>query len=411
MLRTTFFILLTTVLSAGFAVGQENPSAGPAMDHENPTAKAAKQSFDQLRSEWQSVTGQLQQKFQAKAAPGPDTDTLDREIAALQEQSEALVDQIVKAGLNVYRADPKGYPAVNETLVAIAGFYVTGDGYGDGGDQYERALPIIKSLLVAGAGSKWPELWVWGGVSAFCTNQFGLAEEYLKHAMMVGLFENLPQGRTEDPVMRIRQNGLSNLNSIASTRQAWEKEQKIRAAEAAADDLPRVKLTTSRGDIVLELFENEAPQSVANFITLVKQGYYTDVPFHRVLPAFMAQGGDPTGTGSGGPGYTIRDEHTLPNHRQHFRGSLSMAKTGAPNSGGSQFFLTFVPTSYLDGRHTVFGRVVEGMDVAASLKRRDPDSPRPEVRSATPDRILSATVLRDRGHEYKFERIPERGLP
>lgn len=396
MLRTTFFIVLTAALSAGPAIGQENP-----------TAKAAKQSFDQLRSEWQTVTGQLKEKFQAKAAPGPDTGALDREIAALQKQSESLVDQIVKAGLEVYRADPQSYPAVNDTLVAIAGFYVTGDRNGDGGDQYERALPIIKSLLDAGAGGKWPELWVWGGVSAFCTNQFDLADEYLKHAAMVGLFENLPQGRTDDPLVRVRQYGMNCLNGIGSTRQAWDKEQKIRSAEAAADDLPRVKLTTSRGDIVLELFENEAPQSVANFLTLVKQGYYTNVPFHRVLPGFMAQGGDPTGTGSGGPGYTIRDEQTLPNHRQHFRGSLSMAKTGAPNSGGSQFFLTFVPTSYLDGRHTVFGRVVEGMDVAAALKRRDPDSANPPA----PDMILSAMVLRDRGHAYDFEKIPERGLP
>ena len=393
MWRTAIFIALAAILSAGSAIGQENPA-----DDE------AKQTFDQLRSEWQTVTGQLQEKLRAKTAPGADQGALDREIAALQKLSEALIEQIVAAGLDVYRADPQGYPAVNETLVAIAGFSVTGDRHGDGGDQYERALPVIQALLEAGAGGKWLDLWVWGGVSAFCTNQFDLAEEYLKHASTVGLFENLPQGRTDDPLTRVRQFGMSCLNDIGGTRRAWEKEQKIRAAEAAADDLPRVKLSTSRGDIIIELFENEAPQSVANFITLAKQGYYTNVPFHRVLPGFMAQGGDPTGTGSGGPGYTIRDEQTLPNHRQHFRGSLSMAKTSAPNSGGSQFFLTFVPTSYLDGRHTVFGRVVEGMDVAAALKRRDPDSASPP----TPDKIVSATILRDRGHTYEFEKIPER---
>ncbi len=392
MLRTAIFVVLAAILSAGSAIGQENPAA-----------VEAKQTFDRLRSEWQSVTGQLQEKFQAKAAPGADRGALDQEIAALQQQSESLVQQIVATGLDVYRADPQSYPVVNETLVAIAGFYVTGDRRGDGGDQYERALPIIQALLEAGAGGKWQELWLWGGVSAFCTNQFDLAEDYLKHASMVGLFENMPQGPTDDPILRLRQFGMSCLNDIGNTRRAWEKEQKIRAAEAEADDLPRVKLTTSRGDIVVELFENEAPQSVANFITLAKQGYYTNVPFHRVLPGFMAQGGDPTGTGSGGPGYTIRDEHTLPNHRQHFRGSLSMAKTGAPNSGGSQFFLTFVRTSYLDGRHTVFGRVIEGLDVAAALKRRDPDSASPP----TPDKILSATVLRDRGHGYEFQKIPE----
>ena len=130
----------------------------------------------------------------------------------------------------------------------------------------------------------------------------------------------------------------------------------------------RVKLSTTRGDIVIELFENEAPQAVANFLTLVKDGFYDGVVFHRVLPGFMAQGGDPTGTGSGGPGYSIKCECYQPNYRRHFRGSLSMAHAGR-DTGGSQFFLTFVPTSFLDGKHTVFGRVIEGMDVAAGLKR------------------------------------------
>ncbi|MCH7751673.1 MAG: peptidylprolyl isomerase [Planctomycetes bacterium] len=158
------------------------------------------------------------------------------------------------------------------------------------------------------------------------------------------------------------------------------------------------------GEIAIELFAKEAPNTVNSFVFLAREGYYDGITFHRVIPGFMAQAGDPTGTGSGGPGYTIRDEHRRPNYRKHFRASLSMANTGAPNSGGSQFFLTLVPTSYLDGKHTVFGRVIEGMENAASLKRRDPGAPNPPA----PDKILSATVLRDRGHAYEFEKIPER---
>ena len=163
-----------------------------------------------------------------------------------------------------------------------------------------------------------------------------------------------------------------------------------------------MKLNTTRGEIIVELFENEAPQATANFITLVKQGFYTGVPFHRVLPGFMAQGGDPTGTGGGGPGYSIPCECHGPNHRKHFRGTLSMAHAGR-DTGGSQFFLTFVPTAHLDGRHTVFGRVIEGMDVAASLRRRDPADARTKA-----DEIVSAEVLRDRGHTYQFQKLPER---
>jgi cyclophilin family peptidyl-prolyl cis-trans isomerase len=188
-------------------------------------------------------------------------------------------------------------------------------------------------------------------------------------------------------------------------KQLWPKEEALRKAEAAADDLPRVKLTTTKGEITIELFENEAPQTVANFITLVKQGFYDGTPFHRVLPKFMAQGGDPTGEGTGGPGYSIRGEASAANHRKHFRGSLSMAHSGHPDSGGSQFFLTFVPTAHLNGRHTAFGRVIEGIEVLADLQRRSPQhgSQMPEA-----DRILKAEVIRDRGHEYKFEKLPDR---
>src|SRR5690606_38212204 len=141
-----------------------------------------------------------------------------------------------------------------------------------------------------------------------------------------------------------------------------------------------------------ELFENEAPTTVANFITLVKKGFYNGVTFHRVLPWFMAQGGSPDGSGTDGPGYTIRCECYQPNHRKHFRGSLSMANTGQRDTGGSQFFLTFTPTRHLDGKHTVFGRVIEGMEVLGKLQLRDPamGEPLPE-----PDRIVTAEVLRD----------------
>jgi cyclophilin family peptidyl-prolyl cis-trans isomerase len=195
---------------------------------------------------------------------------------------------------------------------------------------------------------------------------------------------------------------------VANARQyvsLWEQEQKLRAAEAKADNLPRVKLQTTKGDIVVELFENQSPNTVANFISLVEKKYYDGILFHRVIAGFMAQGGDPTGTGGGGPGYTIKDEVGRDDARMHFRGSLSMAKTPAPNSGGSQFFLTFKPTPHLNGLHTVFGRVIEGLDVLAKLNRVDAaetGGPPPNA-----DKIIKATVLRKRDHEYKPETLPE----
>jgi peptidyl-prolyl cis-trans isomerase B (cyclophilin B) len=127
---------------------------------------------------------------------------------------------------------------------------------------------------------------------------------------------------------------------------------------------------TERGDIVVELFADRAPQTVNNFVFLARNGFYDDTTFHRVLDSFMAQGGDPTGTGSGGPGYRFADEFH-PELRHDKPGILSMANAG-PNTNGSQFFLTHVPTPHLDDRHAVFGEVIGGLDVLMSLRTRDP---------------------------------------
>ena len=124
-------------------------------------------------------------------------------------------------------------------------------------------------------------------------------------------------------------------------------------------------IKTNQGSFKIELFEDAAPQTTGNFITLAQKGYYDGVIFHRVIDGFMIQGGDPTGTGRGGPGYTIKDEFGkgLKHDRE---GMLSMANAG-PNTGGSQFFVTLAPTPWLDGKHAIFGRVTEGMDVVKKI--------------------------------------------
>ena len=149
-------------------------------------------------------------------------------------------------------------------------------------------------------------------------------------------------------------------------------------------------LKTEVGDIVIELNAQKAPITVNNFVTLARKGYYNGTTFHRVLlaPPFMAQGGDPTGTGTGGPGYTIQDEFT---NLSHERGGISMANTGRPHTGGSQFFITYVPTPHLDGKHTVFGKVTSGMDVAEALKPRDPN-----VQPDFPGTTLTEVVIEER---------------
>jgi cyclophilin family peptidyl-prolyl cis-trans isomerase len=131
---------------------------------------------------------------------------------------------------------------------------------------------------------------------------------------------------------------------------------------------------TERGDIVVDLFADRAPRTVENFVNLARAGFYDGTTFHRVISGFMAQGGDPTGTGTGGPGYQFDDEFH-PSLRHDGAGVLSMANAG-PGTNGSQFFLTYGPTPHLDDRHSVFGRVTEGMEVLRSIRERDPQRDR-----------------------------------
>lgn len=134
---------------------------------------------------------------------------------------------------------------------------------------------------------------------------------------------------------------------------------------------PVATISTDFGDIVIELYADKAPKTVDNFVKLAKKGFYNGVIFHRVIPNFMIQGGDPTGTGRGGPGYSFEDEFSDLKH--DIPGRLSMANSG-PNTNGSQFFITVVPTPWLDNRHTIFGQVTKGMDVVNKIVNTPRDS-------------------------------------
>jgi peptidyl-prolyl cis-trans isomerase B (cyclophilin B) len=126
-------------------------------------------------------------------------------------------------------------------------------------------------------------------------------------------------------------------------------------------------IETEKGNLVLELFASDVPVTVNNFVFLAREGFYDGTTFHRVIADFMAQGGDPTGTGSGTPGYSFEDEFT---EHTHVAGALSMANSG-PNTNGSQFFITYTPQYHLDGHHSVFGQLIEGMDVLLQIKNGD----------------------------------------
>lgn len=368
----------------GQLAAQETPKPAPA-------AGPKRVELDRQFRDWKQLLAELIKLHQQYvAADGEEKREIERLYDELLAKGNAMHPRLVKAVEEAYAEAPNADPHVEMFLgVRCHSLFEA--------EEYEKVVPLAK--LMIDHGSPENRLYLWGGVAAFCVGDLETAKEYLTEAVKKGVGLSTGKGDPLDPMV----NGF-----YADSRryeEAWKKELAIRAKEAEADDLPRVLLKTNRGDIELELFEDEAPNTVANFITLVEQGFYDGLTFHRVLPAFMIQGGCPKGDGTGGPGYTIECECHRPDHRNHFRGSLSMAHAG-PNTGGSQFFITIVPTVHLNGMHTVFGRVVKGIDVLAKIQKRDPSDQKETLGAA--DEIIKATVLRKRPHPYEVKKHPEK---
>ena len=138
--------------------------------------------------------------------------------------------------------------------------------------------------------------------------------------------------------------------------------------EAAGTKSLKAVIEMDAGKITIELYEKDAPGTVANFVKLAKRGFYDGLTFHRVEPGFVVQGGDPNGDGTGGPGYQIKGEF---NSRKHVKGTVAMARSASPDSAWSQFYITLAPQPFLDNKYSVFGQVLEGMDVVMKIKRGD----------------------------------------
>ena len=337
---------------AGPRVGQDaatksaepaKPESVPATQEPaaDPNAAAAEKSLADLLIEWSDMDKRLRESETAARADDA-TDAAKTAYKDLVDQAYQMIDKIQTAAVGAIEKDPKDETAA-KTLVGIM---VNGSLKADGDAQ---VLALADTLINA-----------------------GLPADLFSPALISPRLTPFAKDLFEEILIRYK--------------------------EHQADDLPRVKFTTTKGDIVLELFENEAPNTVANFVSLVESKFYDGLKFHRVIDGFMAQGGDPLGDGNGGPGYKIKCECYAKSFRKHFSGTLSMAHAGR-DTGGSQFFITFKATSHLDGRHTAFGRVISGMDVLEQLTRTYTDAgPIPGVE---PDKIVTAEVVRERMHEYK----------
>ena len=341
------------------------------------TATGAKQSFAKAQQELKRLIGELAALQAEYQQPGANKQQIEARFNAARDEARAAAASLETSAMALVRAEPDNEAAIQVVRDVIQGAMAS--------DDPQRVLAVAETLRDGGAADA--PILLAGATAAMTMSKLEEATEFVKAAAAAGV----NPGKIE-----------SLEQAIASERPKVEAEMAKRAAEAEADDLPRVKIETTKGEIVVELFENEAANTVANFISLVEQHFYDGTPFHRVIPQFMAQGGDPTGTGTGGPGYAIACECETPAARKHFLGSLSMAHAGK-NTGGSQFFLTFRPTEHLDGRHTVFGRVIEGFNVLPKLQRTEG-----EQAGGEPDKILKAEVLRKRDHDYVPDKLPSR---
>lgn len=377
--------------------------AGAAPDGE-PTreaAEAARDAFQESEHELKQLVGQLSSLQTEYQRNGSDRSTIEADFdvakAAAQEASrklEAASLVVVRAGIpkrgevdDIDIAMPVYQSARKVCSAMVAAAIKT--------DDPEQALSLLDTLERVGAIDG--DVLMMGATASMLLSRIDDADAFLDKLSAVG-------GSAD------KQAQVNELkDALEEERKKVAEEMAIRAVEETADDLPRVRISTSAGDFVLELFENQAPNTVANFVNLVEKGFYAGTPFHRVIPEFMAQGGDPTGRGDGDPGYAIPCETGEPNARKHFRGSISMAHAGK-DTGGSQFFLTFRPTEHLDGKHTVFGRVIEGFEVLPKIKRTQTPDGRP-IPGIKPDTIVAAEVVRKRPHDYEPTKLPARKKP
>jgi cyclophilin family peptidyl-prolyl cis-trans isomerase len=319
---------------------------------------------------------ELRQKYEQETDETIRTGIFEKH-ESVGEEHDQVAPRLREAVIAAYKVSPNEHELVNKLMLDA----IRHDNQLDNDDS---AMDLIR--LLEAAKCEEPEFYALAGVTAHHLDDYATAGEYLTKGLRAG---------------KLNVEAQKMLGNLSEQKKYWADELEKRKREAAADDLPRVKLETNKGAIVIELFENEAPQTVGNFVSLVESKFYDGLTFHRVLPGFMAQGGDPKGDGTGGPGYQIFCEcRDGKDFRRHFRGTLSMAHAGR-DTGGSQFFLTFRPQPYLDGRHTVFGRVIDGQDVLMKLQRRDPnDENLPE-----PDKIVKATVVRKRDHKYEPTKV------
>lgn len=387
-LRLLTFV--SAILMAGMIFAQDGsglqslvPAANqaPAGD---PLAADFQAKFAAYR-EVSAKVGQLQKDFDAAVKAQDQAKIKEIQAAApgILRQVESTFMEAVPVATKLYFNTDGTNEDLNQFMLMYANYLLTVDNYDD-------AYKLFVTFLSKGMHKNHAEIFEMAGVSAFGSNHFNAAKKCFDYAT-----------QTKTPLSQQAQMYRDSITNYYEKE--WMLETQKEQQEAQANNLPEVLIRTTAGDMKVVLYENEAPNTVASFITLVEKGFYNGLSFHRVLPGFMAQGGCPKGDGTGDAGYKLPEEFSKDGARKHFRGSLAMARSMDPNSAGSQFYISFLPTQFLDGQYTVFGRVVEGLDTLSKIERIDPDHPIPGQQKT---QIIEMKVLRKRNHDYSnFRRM------
>lgn len=260
--------------------------------------------------------------------------------------------------------------------------------------EYSRSYRLAKKLVTNNPDNEFARVYL--ARASVLTNDFnpGVAATLEKNA------EFFEENESVTDIEKLLFNNLDLMNKL------FAKELEIRAAESKADDLPRVKFTTTQGEFVIELFENEAPQTVANFISLVESGHYDGLLFHTVIQQTAAETGVASETSLRELDYTIYDEYDEADARLHFSSSVSMVSE-KPNTGAARFFVSLAPLPNFNGQRTVFGRILTGMDAVYRINHtyRIEGEEQIQIENCKPDKVISAQVLRKRDHEYKPTKV------
>lgn len=386
----------------------------------NRVLTAERQEYERLLAEWKPMVGELSklryQYFDVKRKPEegeivvveqtPERKELRKQFESKFAAAQKKHDQVIDAAIFAYARDPEKNRDLESSLLQTLHYFMSRD-------MYEDAQKIAQALLAQKISN--PLVIRAAAESAMYTGDYDTAKVFIEKIKELGLLTDY-------------QFQESDFRYVDLFAKFWEREKKLRNQELMKGDNPRVVLYTTQGEIEILLFEDQAPNTVANFIFLVEKGYYTKLDFHRVLSGFMAQGGGEEQLKEidlktlqckvrrGGPGYTILDEapkfdlekRDFPEDaRFHWRGSVSMAKTDEANSAGSQFFIMFTPRLQQNGTYTVFGRVIRGMDVVCRLARRDPGAVISRSQLPQADKIIEAKVVYKRDHKYSPNIVPD----